>query len=154
MTIEIRRARADEGARLKEIAVAAKSHWGYERESVERWADQGDFSPQHLDDMNAFVAEAGAGVVGWCSVVPKGDTWWLEDLWVEPAWIGKGRESARASSATPRRSHARMGARLLEWEAEPNALGFYERMGACYVRDSEPSAWGRIIPVMGIDLGD
>jgi hypothetical protein len=40
----------------------------------------------------------------------------------------------------------------MEWEAEPNALGFYERMGGRYLRDSEPSAWGRLIPVMGVDL--
>jgi hypothetical protein len=40
----------------------------------------------------------------------------------------------------------------MEWEAEPNALGFYERMGGRYLRDSEPSAWGRVIPVMGVDL--
>jgi hypothetical protein len=37
-------------------------------------------------------------------------------------------------------------------EAEPNALGFYERMGGRYLRDSEPSAWGRVIPLMGVDL--
>ena len=28
----------------------------------------------------------------------------------------------------------------------------YERMGASYLRDSEPNSWGRTIPTMGIDL--
>jgi hypothetical protein len=40
----------------------------------------------------------------------------------------------------------------MEWEAEPNALGFYERMGAVYVRDSEPSEWGRVLAVMAVSL--
>ena len=34
----------------------------------------------------------------------------------------------------------------MEWEAEPNALGFYERMGGRYLRDSDPrSKWGRTL---------
>jgi GNAT superfamily N-acetyltransferase len=150
MTIEIRRARPDEGRRLKEIAVAAKSFWGYEPESVARWADQGDFSARRLTELNAFVAEAEGRAVGWCSVLPMGGSWWLEDLWVEPAWIGKGVGARLFRHAA---AHARsLGGGRLEWEAEPNAVGFYERMGSRYVRDSEPSAWGRIIPVMGLDL--
>ena len=38
------------------------------------------------------------------------------------------------------------------WKAEPNAHGFYERMGARHVRDSEPSEWGRVLSVMAVSL--
>jgi GNAT superfamily N-acetyltransferase len=152
MTIEIRRAQPNEGPRLKEIAVAAKSHWGYEREAVQRWADDGDFSASGLAKLVAFVAEAGGRAVGWASLLRKADGWWLEDLWVEPAWMGKGVGSRLFRHAT---AYVRStGAERLQWEAEPHAVGFYEQMGGRYLRDSEPSAWGRIIPVMGIDLGD
>jgi GNAT superfamily N-acetyltransferase len=44
------------------------------------------------------------------------------------------------------------GAVRMEWEAEPNALGFYEKMGGQYVRDGDLSLWGRVNPVMGLDL--
>ncbi|MBA3718358.1 MAG: GNAT family N-acetyltransferase, partial [Actinobacteria bacterium] len=47
---------------------------------------------------------------------------------------------------------AARGAAHLEWEADPNAVGFYERMGGRYLRDSPPSEWGRITPVMGVEL--
>jgi hypothetical protein len=40
----------------------------------------------------------------------------------------------------------------MEWEAEPNAIGFYEKMGGAYVRDGDLSAWDRVNPVMGLDL--
>jgi hypothetical protein len=40
----------------------------------------------------------------------------------------------------------------MEWEAEPNAVGFYERMGGRHVRDSEPNEWGRVLEVMAVDL--
>jgi hypothetical protein len=34
----------------------------------------------------------------------------------------------------------------------PSAVGFYEKMGGRYLRDSAPSEWGRVLPVMGVDL--
>jgi len=148
----IRAARLDEGPRLKEIAIAAKSHWGYERARVLRWADDGDFSPGGLAKLVVFVAEAEGRAVGWVSLLRKSDRWSLEDLWVEPAWMGKGVGERLFRYAAEHASAA--GAKRMEWEAEPNAVGFYERMGAHHVRDSERSAWGRIIPVMEIDLGD
>jgi GNAT superfamily N-acetyltransferase len=150
VTIEIRRARPDEGPQLREIAIAAKSYWGYDGESVRRWADDGDFTPSGLATLDAFVAEADGRAVGWASLLQKDDGWWLEDLWVEPAWMGKGiGEGLFRHAASRARS---LGSRKLQWEAEPNAVGFYERMGGRFVRDGVPSAWGRIIPVMALDL--
>jgi GNAT superfamily N-acetyltransferase len=152
VSITIRRARRDEGPRLKEIAIAAKGLWGYDAAMVERWADDGDFSPAGLAKLAAFVAEADGRAVGWASLLQKADGWWLEDLWVEPAWIGKGVGTRLFGHAA---AHVRsLGGRRLELEAEPNAVGFYERMGARYMRDSEPSVWGRINPIMELDLGD
>ena len=40
----------------------------------------------------------------------------------------------------------------MEWEAEPNAIGFYQKMGSRYRRDSASSEWGRILQVMGVEL--
>ena len=40
----------------------------------------------------------------------------------------------------------------IELEAERHSIGFYEKMGARYVRDSEPGVWGRISPIMALEL--
>ena len=37
-------------------------------------------------------------------------------------------------------------------EAEPHARGFYERMGASYIRDSDVTEWGRVLEVLGLTL--
>jgi GNAT superfamily N-acetyltransferase len=148
--VTIRAPAGDEGWRLKEIAISSKEFWGYEPDKVREWADRGDFSLAHLGKLTVFVAEAGERAIGWCSLEPRGELWWLADLWIEPEWIGKGvggrlfRHGAR---------HAQKeGAMRLEWEAEPNSIGFYEKMGARYLRDSEPSEWGRTLSVMGVEL--
>jgi GNAT superfamily N-acetyltransferase len=145
----IRRGDENEGSRLKEIAIAAKSHWGYEPNRVREWADQGDFSPERLRELVLFVAERGGRSIGWSSLIPKGEVGWLEDLWVEPGWIGKGVGRALFHHTA---AHAReLGATRLEWEAEPNAMGFYERMGATQVRETT-SECGRTLAVMSVEL--
>lgn len=110
----------------------------------------GDFSPGALRVKELYVAEVEGRAVAFAALLPKGDAWWLDDLWVEPQWIGKGIGSRLFHVCAQRAS--RLGATRLEWEAEPNAVGFYEKMGGRRLRDGEPSVWGRVNPVMGIEL--
>src|SRR5207247_10253115 len=58
---------------------------------------------------------------------------WLDDLWVEPKWIGTRIGSRLFRHAAGRGEQ--LGASRMEWEAEPNAIGFYEKLGGRYVRD-------------------
>ena len=141
---------ADEGERLREIAIAAKGYWGYDLDRVSEWAAMGDFSPVGLRRKDVSVAAVGGKAVGWAAAIRQGDVWWLDDLWIEPAWMGKGIGSRLFRHAAER--GRRTGAARMEWEAEPNALGFYEKMGGRYVRDGEPGVWGRVNAVMGLDL--
>ena len=135
---------------MREIAVEAKAHWGYDRALVEEWALGGDFDPESLRKRLLYVAEGDGRPVGWAALIPRGEVGWLEDLWVEPAWIGRG--VGRALFEHVAAEARQRGARRLEWEAEPNAQGFYEHLGATYVRDSEETEWGRVLEVLGVDL--
>ena len=97
------------------------------------------------------MAESENAAIAWMALDPKGDLVWLADVWVDPPWIGKGIGSLLFSHALERAR--RLGGTRMEWEAEPNSVGFYEKVGGRYLRDGEPSEWGRTLPVMGIDLG-
>ncbi len=148
--IRIRPCRDEEGERLREIAIAAKSHWGYDIDRVRAWAAMGDFSSHGLRSKDVHVAETGGRVVGWTALIQRDDVCWLDDLWIDPEWIGKGIGSRLFRHALERGRE--LGARRIELEAEPNALGFYEKMGARFLRDSPPGVWARSNPVMGLDL--
>jgi GNAT superfamily N-acetyltransferase len=150
--IRIRDGRAQEFERLREIAVAAKAHWGYDLPRVEEWAAMGDFEPASLRERLVYVAESQGEPIGWAALIPRGEVGWLEDLWIEPGWIGRGvgRLLFEHVAACARD----LGAERLEWEVEPNARGFYERMGGAYVRDSPVTEWGRVLEVFGLALRD
>jgi len=150
LPIRIRPAHPHEGERLRAVAIAAKGYWGYDPDLVRQWAAMGDFSADGLRKREVYVAEAEGHAIGWAALIAKGELIWLDDLWVEPEWVGKGTGSLLFRYSV---EHAiRLGGKRLEWEAEPNAVGFYEKLGGRYLRDSEPSLWGRVIPVMGLDL--
>jgi GNAT superfamily N-acetyltransferase len=97
-----------------------------------------------------YVAESQGEPIGWAALILRGAVAWLEDLWIEPQWIRRGVGRLLFEHVATRARQ--LGARRLEWEAEPNARGFYERMGGAYVRDSEVTEWGRVLEVLGLTL--
>ena len=150
MDVCIRSVAPDEGERLREIAIAAKGHWGYETDRVREWAAMGDFSAAGLQQKDCYIAAVEGRAVGWAAAIDRGEVWWLDDLWVEPEWMGQGIGRLLFRHAAERGRQA--GAARMEWEAEPNALGFYNKMGGRYLHSSEAGAWGRVNAVMGVDL--
>ena len=127
--------------RLRQIAFAAKAHWGYDERLVREWADSLSFPPEER-----LLVEDG----GWAAVAVRGDVCWLDDLWVEPASMGKGvgRRLFERAAVLGRE----LGCVRMECESDPNAVAFYERMGARHLRDSDVTEWGRVLPVMGVSL--
>jgi ribosomal protein S18 acetylase RimI-like enzyme len=84
------------------------------------------------------------------AIRPEGSTLALEDLWVDPSAIGRGVGRLLVRHAAER--GRALGATRLVLEAYPNAVGFYERLGARRIGDSEPGVWGRRLPLMALDL--
>jgi GNAT superfamily N-acetyltransferase len=144
--VTIRRARADEHERLRDIAAASKGHWDYDPDFIRRWAARVEFTHDEI-----YVTEIDGDVVAWAALVKKHEVWWLDDLWVAPEWIGKG-IGTHMFEHIVELARERGGPSRMEWQAEPNSVGFYEKLGGRYVRDSEPTSWGRVLPVMGVDL--
>jgi GNAT superfamily N-acetyltransferase len=142
--MEIRPFRAGDEERLRQVARTSKAHWGYDAERVRTWAAGLEYAGKDV-----WVADAGEPI-GYATLVVAAEVAELDELWVEPAWIGRGVGSELFRVVAARA--ASLGATRLEWEADPNSVGFYERMGARRVGESPPSEWGRILPVMGIEL--
>jgi GNAT superfamily N-acetyltransferase len=89
-------------------------------------------------------------VIGWTEVLlPTAGVSILEHLWVEPGSMRAG-VGSRLFRHAGDRARA-LGAAVMEWEAEPNALGFYTRMGGRPVRTAT-SEWGRELTVMAVGL--
>jgi GNAT superfamily N-acetyltransferase len=142
----LRPAVPDDYERVRELTHESKAHWGYDRDFVRRWAEALSFET----DRERWIAELDGEIVAWAALVPPADgVVVLDDLWVDPAWMGRGLGSRLFRLAADRARE--LGAVRLEWGSEPNAVGFYEKVGGHKLRD-HLTEWGRMVPWMGLDL--
>ena len=126
--IAIERAKASQAARLTQIAHAAKSYWGYPSHWIELWHDQLHISAAFIDANPVYVAIVDDAILGFYALTGSGEKLQLEHMWVMPVAIGQGIGRVLFQHALKRA--ARLGAQIIEIEADPNAEGFYQKMGA------------------------
>ena len=150
--ISIRPAQPREAAALTQIALAAKAHWGYPGRWMELWKPQLTFSPEYFGVNESWVAEIDQTPVGFHTLLEKDGNAWLENLWVSPEFIGKGVGKMLFQHALE--VSRQRGFENLRLEADPNAAGFYEKMGMEKIgeRRSEIEGQPRILPIMEIRL--
>jgi N-acetylglutamate synthase-like GNAT family acetyltransferase len=144
--ISVRGARPGDSERLRDLTFESKAYWGYDRDLVRRWADGLAFESEE----ERWVAEVEGEVVAWAGLVPPEDgIAVLDDLWVDPACMGHGLGTRLFRVAAERARE--LGAERLEWGAEHNALGFYEKLGGRKLRDYV-TEWAREGSWYGMDL--
>lgn len=149
MSGALRAGRPDEAGALAALAVRSKGHWGYPAAFLDRFARAHGLTPAVVAANDVRVLERDGRVRGFSTVLHRGPVAVLDDLWLEPDEIGRGSGRVLFEDAAARAREA--GASVLEWEAEPGAVGFYERMGGA-VTGWETSPLGRPLPRMRVVL--
>ncbi|HET7141798.1 MAG TPA: GNAT family N-acetyltransferase [Candidatus Limnocylindria bacterium] len=151
MTRHIRRARPDEADALRALAHRSKAYWPYSAEFLERAQPFLTLDTRDVEQSDVWVLEVDNQVAGWHRVTRHGARAELEDLWLEPAFVGSGLGRILFEHAAGiARRHA---AERLEWDAEPYAEGFYRAMGGEEIgRTPSEVVQGRTLPRMRLDL--
>lgn len=128
--VNIRRARAEEGALLVELQRRASLHWPDTREALMTHPDAIELPPAQIGAGLVRVAEEGGRIVAFSVLLAAGEgdrECELDGLFVEPDRMGGGLGRLLIEDAA--RSAAAQGAVAIAVIANPNALGFYERVG-------------------------
>ena len=150
--MQIVRAEPEDADALTEIAYAAKRHWGYPERWIESWRDTLTIRAEFIAANVAWCATEDARVVGFYLLTSESDGLHLDHLWIAPPAMGRGIGRALFEHAV---EQARgLGGRALEIESDPNAEGFYRRMGARRVGVTVTNIEGqrRELPLLRYDL--
>jgi GNAT superfamily N-acetyltransferase len=150
--MQIVRAEPKDADALTEIAHAAKRHWGYSERWIESWRDTLTIRAEFIAENVAWCVTEDARAVGFYLLTNESDGLHLDHLWILPEAIGRGIGRALFEHAV---EEARtLGHRLLKIEADPNAEGFYTRMGARRVGETVTEIEGqrRELPLLVYDL--
>ena len=149
---EIRRATPGDADDLTRIAFAAKGHWGYPERWISRWRETLTITPDFVSRNEVYAAHNEGKLVGFYALVGRGRELELEHLWVSPERIGTGLGRALFNHAVHRA--ASLAAETVKIEADPNAEGFYRRMGARRVGENVYGIEGkkRVLPLLVVEV--
>ena len=158
MTVQLRTPYADEAAQLSAIGVRSKAFWGYDTAFMAACRDELTVTPADLADPRKIwrLAEVDGRIAGYFGVVPcdedrSNGSCEIEALFVEPGDIGSGLGRTLFDALVE--LAASSGYRRLVIQSDPNALGFYEAMGAVKIGErASDSIPGRRLPLLEVEL--
>jgi GNAT superfamily N-acetyltransferase len=149
--IAIRAAGSRDAPVLTEIAHAAKRHWGYPEELIRLWDSDLSVTPAFIESHPVYCAVDGRTILGFYALAQEGAVFELEHLWVRPQHLRAGIGTRLFAHAV--RTVRSAGGTILRVASDPNAEGFYRRMGARRVGDIPARPLGRTLPLLVVELG-
>ena len=152
--MNIRQATSSEAETLTRIAHDAKKHWGYPEHWMQRWNADLTITPEFISANHVYVAEDGDRVSGFYALTIKDRKAELEHMWVAPELIGTGVGKELFLAAMEKAAELKVT--NVEISSDPNAEGFYKKMGAYRIGEtiSELDGERRELPRLSIDPND
>ncbi len=149
--ITLRPARPEEAQALSELCMISKAYWGYDAAFMNSCRTELTITAADFQNAQIQVAVDGGKLAGMAQLQIDGVAAELDKLYVDPDFIGAGIGRALFDWAVRQARNA--GANVMSIDADPDAAGFYRRMGA--VDDGmSPSGSipGRTLPRLRITL--
>lgn len=151
LNFTIRRASPEDADVLTQIAHDAKRYWGYPEHWIKHWQEDLTISPDFVETHQVFVAENDDRITGFYALIIRQDKAELDHLWVAPEHIGAGVGKElflHAMQTAASRNVSEVGI-----SSDPNAEGFYRKMGAHRIGEvkSEIDGQSRLLPRMKVD---
>jgi GNAT superfamily N-acetyltransferase len=147
----IRPASAAEADLLTELSLRSKAFWGYDASFLARCRAVMNVKASSIESRPHYVAEVDGRIAGFYGFEPEAEGIGLDYLFIENDLIGRGigRALWRHAVDTARR----LGHPALIVVSDPNAEGFYLRMG-CRRIGTRPSELenGRQLPLLRYEL--
>jgi len=155
VTLRLRVPCANDAEQLSALGVRSKAFWGYDAAFMAACRDELTVTPADLADPRNIwrLAEVDGRLAGYFGVVPCGEdgSCEIEALFVEPGDIGSGLGRTLFNALV--KLARSFGYRRLIVQSDPNALGFYEAMGAVKIgQRASGSVPGRSLPLLEIEL--
>lgn len=153
-TVKIRKALTEDAGTLTRIAHDAKRHWGYPEHWINHWHEDLTITPGFVAANQVYVAEGEGALLGFYALVIRQEKAELDHLWVAPNHIGTGVGKELFLHAM--QTAAVQSIDAVEILSDPNAAGFYRKMGAHQIDEttSEIDGQPRKLPRLTIDPGE
>jgi GNAT superfamily N-acetyltransferase len=161
MSIVVRTASVNDSEILTDISFASKRYWKYPDEYFDVWKDELTITSEYIQSNIVYVAEKNEKIIGYFSLVEvKKDFWagkvfvkkgfWLEHIFISPQYIGKGVGSKLIAVLNSKCKEMNINKVCIF--SDPNAKGFYDKVGARYLDESPSSIKGRTVSLYVLSI--
>jgi len=140
---------------LSKIALESKRHWGYPEKWIHGWEDDLRITNEYILANTVYkLHDVEHDVIcGFCALElrqEKGEVE-VEHLWLLPSYIGKNLGKFLLQSCLDKLSGHTF--KRVKVTSDPNAIGFYKKLGFVEVGYTESTPVGRILPNLELELG-
>jgi GNAT superfamily N-acetyltransferase len=150
--IEIVKAQPEDAKTLTGIAMAAKRHWGYPENWMMKWQEILTVPPACISANTVYKAVRDGVIIGFYVMINTHEQLELKHMWVHPDEMGNGVGKQLMMHVI--RQAAKTDHLNMEIESDPNAEGFFKKMGARSVgaRIYKLEGAQRVLPLLYLNV--
>jgi len=154
-----RNALPEEADKLTVLTLNSKRYWGYPDEWMAMWTEDLTIMPEYIEKNMVVLAEENALLLGYVSIIEHASSqivrvgehhisggFFLDNLFINPSYIRKGIGEKLMNIAFDWCKEKQIEA--LYVYSDPNAKGFYEKMGATCLGEVVSGDNGRALPFL------
>lgn len=146
----IRKALNADSPELTRIAFSAKRHWGYPEEYYQVWENELTITPYYVTANDVYVISDADAILGFYAVVAWKGEFYLDHIFIDPSFLKQGIGSRLIRHLM--QSQREKGVTQLNVLVDPNAVGFYDKIGAKFIEYVPSNIAGRVIPLYSIPI--
>ena len=136
----------EDAARLSKISFAAKAHWGYPKDWLAIWKPNLTIRPEDFEVFTIFKLVEATNIIGFMAIDCRPNELEIEHLWIRPERIGQGFGKLLLNYGIQQTCNDATEQILVV--ADPNAAGFYQKMGFETFKFVKSKPGNRRLPVM------
>lgn len=151
MRTKITKSNPSDAPVLTAIAKSAKKYWGYSRKQIKKWEEELTIIPQDIIADLVFQIVVDNNIVGWYSLTQNNQAAWeIDNFWILPKYIGQGLGRKLFNHLMQTAKKRRI--KNVKVISDPNAEGFYLKMGGKRISEKESSIKGRMLPILKFEI--
>jgi len=148
--MKVREALLNEANELSELALNSKATWDYSEEFILACKEDLTITEAYIVNNYVYVLENQGVKIGFFSFLRKEEDA-LDFLYLHPNYKGKGYGKLLWQSVVERA--ANLGIKRFTIDSDPNAKGYYMKMGAKLIGETPSTVFkNRILPLLQYDV--
>lgn len=133
---------------LSTIAFQAKKHWGYPDSWLELWKQDLTITEKYIVENQVFKVLYDKDIIGFTGISTDlaNKSLEIDHMWILPSYMGKGLGEKLFNYAI--RDIKSSNSTKILVVSDPNAIGFYKKLGFTSIGEVQSTPKGRTLPLL------